>query len=50
MNNHLPISKDMKAVMKNHLSEKYSAAETDEHWKKIISQGLYYYKHRKVTL
>jgi len=34
MNNHLPISKEMEAVMQKHLSEKYSEEEADERWKK----------------
>ena len=38
MNNHLPISKEMEAVMQKHLSEKYSEEEADERWKKIIFQ------------
>ena len=38
MNNHLPISKEMEAVMQKHLSEKYSEEEAVECWIKIISQ------------
>lgn len=38
MNKHLPVSKEMEAVMKKRLSEKYSEAESDECRTKIKSQ------------
>ena len=36
MYKYLPISKDMEAVMKKHLSAKFSEAEADECWKSIL--------------
>lgn len=38
MNNHLPISREMEAVMKKRLSVKFSEAEADGYWKKILTQ------------
>lgn len=38
MYNHLPVSKEMEAVMKKHLAAKFSEAEADECWKSILVQ------------
>ncbi len=38
MNNHLPISKEMEAVMKKHLSAKFSEEEAGGYWKRILAQ------------
>ena len=38
MNNHLPISKEMEAVMKKHLSAKFANAESERYWKKVLTQ------------
>ena len=37
-NHHLPISKEMEAVMKKHLSAKYTETEADDIWKNILAQ------------
>lgn len=38
MHNHLPISKEMEAVMKKRLSAKFSEVEADRYWKNILVQ------------
>ena len=38
MNNHLPISKEMEAVMRKYLSAKFSEEEADVYWKRILTQ------------
>lgn len=35
---HLPVSKEMEAVMKKHLSAKYTDAQVNEYWQKILAQ------------
>ena len=41
MNKHLPISREMETVMKNHLSLKFSGAAADRYWKKILTKYGY---------
>ena len=38
MNKHLPISREMETVMKNHLPLKFSGAAADRYWKKILTK------------
>ncbi len=38
MFSHLPISKEMEAVMKKHLSSKFSETEVDRYWKSTLAQ------------
>ena len=38
MNKHLPISREMEAIMKKHLSSKFSEEEAEEYWKKVLTQ------------